>query len=528
MWRLVGVGRALLFVAVATATPPPEFTDLALVRMQFPARVELTDAHPTARVQALVRIANRGTVQVVIRDAARLAMVVRVSAAPIDGPIACPPVAITPPRLRFPLTLRPGRARTLRYTVGYTCGPNPDRTPDWTFAATVDIRDDIPADDACPRAPTGSDRGCGIVAANHTRVAPTTDVRDARAGTRFELPGSFGVGETALTLVDASRPTMPNGSFPGAPDRTLPTEVWYPTAAGASGTDAPLATSGHPFPLVVFAHALGSYNTQSTFLTTHLASHGYIVAAPAFPLSKLGAPGGSTVADVAAQVGDVTFVIDSFLGFSADARNRFFGGVDAERIALTGHSGGALTTLVATYDANLRERRIKAAVPFAPPSCFLQQGYFDAAAVPLLIVQGDHDLLVDAVGDAGAVYARAHPPKALLVVEGGTHLGFADVGAALGDGFVCSLFPDRAALNAEIAALLATLGGPADHVSFDGCPTAYCTGNRARPGGLRQQQIGKESALAFFEDVLRGDATARRYLDTLAARNPDVTLSVAR
>jgi predicted dienelactone hydrolase len=337
------------------------------------------------------------------------------------------------------------------------------------------------------------------------------------------------VGETSVTLVDTSRPTMPNGTFPGTPDRTLPTAVWYPTAPGAGGPDAPLAPDGRPFPLIVFGHALGSYNTQSTFLTTHLASHGYIVAAPAFPLMKLGAPGGSTIADVPAQVGDATFLIDSFLSFSSDAQNRFADGVDGTRIGMSGHSGGALTTLVATYDARLREPRIKAAVAFAPPACFLEAGYFDVAHVPLLIAEGDRDLLVAPTGDAGAAYARARPPKALVLVHGGTHLGFADVGATLGDGLVCSLFPDRTVLTAEIASLLEALGGAADHVGFaPGCPTAYCMGDAMPVGGTRQQQIGKEVALAFFEDALRADRTARRYLSLLGARNPDVTLNLQR
>jgi hypothetical protein len=68
---------------------------------------------------------------------------------------------------------------------------------------------------------------------------------------------------------------------------------------------------------------------------------------------------------------------------------------------------------------------------------------------------------------------------------GGTHLGFADVGATLGDGVVCTLFPDRTDLDAEIARLLVALGGAEDHVDVDGCPNAYCVGDKAHVGGRR-------------------------------------------
>jgi len=508
------LGVAVVVVAGRSALAVPAL-DLAVTGIRVPAQVKLRDARPTARRRAEVRIENRGSHSVVVGDE-----MVRLTATGLDGPIACAPVGITPTGHRFPVTLRSGRGRTLRYRLDFECGPNPDGAPDWTFEARTAVDgDEDTTDDVCPRASTATDPGC---------PASTSDVRDARSGTRFELPGRYGVGETSLVLVDTSRPTMANGTFPGAPERTLPTAVWYPTASGASGANAALASEGRPFPLVIFAHALGSFSRQSTFLTTHLASHGYIVAAPSFPLSNIASPGGATVADVPAQVGDVTFLIDSFLGFAADPVSRFAGGVDGERIGLTGHSGGALTTLVTTYDANLREPRIKAAVPLAPPSCFLQPGYFDATRVPLLIVQGDRDLLVDPTGDAGAVYARAQAPKALLLVHGGTHFGFADLGATLGDGVICSTFPDRTDLDLEIAALLVALGGMADHVGTEGCPTAYCMGDGTHPGGARQQQIGKEATLAFFEDVLRGDRKARRYVATLAARNPDVTLQIAR
>src|SRR5439155_21702085 len=134
---------------------------------------------------------------------------------------------------------------------------------------------------------------------------------------------------------------------------------------------------------------------------------------------------------------------------------------------------------------------------------------------------------VDAAGHADAAFARANPPQVVLIVHGGNRIGFADVGATMDDILVCGFFPDPTALAAQIAVVLEALGGAADHVASAGCPSAYCSGDTAHIDGRRQQQIGKEAALAFFEDVLRGDAAARRYLDTLASRNPDLTLILA-
>ena len=37
---------------------------------------------------------------------------------------------------------------------------------------------------------------------------------------------------------------------------------------------------GGPFPGVVFSHGMAGHRRQSTFLCTHLASHGFVVASP--------------------------------------------------------------------------------------------------------------------------------------------------------------------------------------------------------------------------------------------------------
>src|SRR5262245_1732969 len=77
----------------------------------------------------------------------------------------------------------------------------------------------------------------------------------------------FPVGVATLALVDASRA------------RTLVTEVWYP--ATDAGRDAPIA--GRRFPLLLVAHGHCGFRTNYEYLTTDLASRGYVVAAPDFP-----------------------------------------------------------------------------------------------------------------------------------------------------------------------------------------------------------------------------------------------------
>ena len=44
--------------------------------------------------------------------------------------------------------------------------------------------------------------------------------------------------------------------------------------------DAPAATKSGRFPLVIFSHGFAGYPEQSVSLTTHLASWGFVVAAP--------------------------------------------------------------------------------------------------------------------------------------------------------------------------------------------------------------------------------------------------------
>lgn len=54
-----------------------------------------------------------------------------------------------------------------------------------------------------------------------------------------------------------------------ARNRAFPVDVWYPEATGGAGA----------LPLFLFSHHSGGSRRASTLFSTHLASHGYLVAA---------------------------------------------------------------------------------------------------------------------------------------------------------------------------------------------------------------------------------------------------------
>ncbi len=84
-------------------------------------------------------------------------------------------------------------------------------------------------------------------------------------------------------------------------------------------TDAPVATAGAPFPVIVFSHGYWLYPTQNTALMEHLASHGYIV----FSLSHAG-----DSAPVAHPDGTVSETVpyEEVPGATHEGEIRFWGG----------------------------------------------------------------------------------------------------------------------------------------------------------------------------------------------------------
>ncbi|MAP95236.1 MAG: hypothetical protein CMK07_09835 [Ponticaulis sp.] len=225
--------------------------------------------------------------------------------------------------------------------------------------------------------------------------------------------GPYKVGKADFDWVDTSRPTPPNGTFEGAANRPLPTVIWYPEDLTG------------PTPLIIYSHGFRSDREGGAYIANYLASHGYIVASPRFPLSNGGAPGGSTINDVPSQPGDVSFIIDQMLALSDEAQP-FSATIDPDRIGAIGLSLGGLTTTLTTFHPEWRDDRIKAAVSMAGPSDVFGPEFFTTTNAAYLVISGTEDAIVP-----HRVNAAPMPEKllsgGLLEIEGGTHAGFADV-----------------------------------------------------------------------------------------------------
>ena len=221
------------------------------------------------------------------------------------------------------------------------------------------------------------------------------------------------MAETTIQLVDTSRPTVSRGRTL-SPSRALPTLVWAPQVAGR-------------WPLIVFAHGFDAGPDPYAALLGAWAAHGYVVAAPEFPLTDAAVAGNNLdEADITNQPSDLRFVTDSLVAPGSPVAAL----IDPDRVAVTGHSDGAETALAASVDsvpAGQPTYRALIAMSVQP-----LVGNPQTNNPPILIVQGDADTInVPPLGYQTWDLARS--PKYLLVLHGGGHcprLSPAAVGSA--------------------------------------------------------------------------------------------------
>ncbi len=138
-------------------------------------------------------------------------------------------------------------------------------------------------------------------------------------------PGPFSVVEAGFQpVVDESR------------ERSFESLLWYPQNLSVDD----------PRPLLVFSHGLSGLPEEGAWLAEYLASHGYIVVAPRFPWTNRDRGMDIKRDDILNQPGDISRLIDAVL--AGEFSEVPSGVVNADQIALAGHSFGGLTSYLAT------------------------------------------------------------------------------------------------------------------------------------------------------------------------------------
>jgi len=236
----------------------------------------------------------------------------------------------------------------------------------------------------------------------------------------FVTPALAGTTPTIVTservFVDASRTTRANNTFPGAPDRTLRVRLWYPADCVADDRCP-------PYPLLLMAHGFGGLPEKFDALATFIASDGYVVAAPAFPLTNQNAPGGhiSGFSDVEEQPQDLFFVLGELSAASQAPGDELEGLLDAAQTVALGHSLGGLTVLAWAHTDCCGQAPLRGVILVSSLSA---SNPFGANPIdtgpPTMIIHGTSDALIP--------FTLAEPlletlprPRALVGVQGSGH-----------------------------------------------------------------------------------------------------------
>ena len=231
------------------------------------------------------------------------------------------------------------------------------------------------------------------------------------AGTEQSKPAGsapYAVLTTTETFVDTSRPTPEGQATEALPERTLETLISYPDGDG-------------PFPLIILSHGLGGRPEKLTELAAAWAEAGYVVAAPAFPLTNGDvAEATLNVVDVDNQPGDVSFVIDSITETNDDEDSPVFERVDVDRVGVAGHSLGGATTYGVTFAPCCVDDRIGAAVILSGIRIVdVGEELFDLGT-PILVFHGEADTVLPFQIGADS-YALLESPKWFVTLIDADH-----------------------------------------------------------------------------------------------------------
>jgi dienelactone hydrolase len=265
--------------------------------------------------------------------------------------------------------------------------------------------------------------------------------------------------------------------------------VWRPTKADADGAGAV-----PPVGAVVYSHHSGGNRRVATFLTSHLASHGYLVAAldhSEVVSARLQRRGDETPQEREARVQgwidnrvpDIGFLLDAVVSADAGAEGLVgivgysFGGWTALAAADVDERIGAVVALAPAGSANRRPGIIPVRASFRP-----------GRAVPTLLVGGgeDQSIPVEAVRE---LFDESPWPTRLLL-RSADHMHYVDDIAAAHEAFRQVPAEGDLAWIADMRPI----------------------GELCSPAAA--QAVVRAATLAHFDDALRGMEAAVAFLDS--------------
>lgn len=178
----------------------------------------------------------------------------------------------------------------------------------------------------------------------------------------------------------------------------------------------PVSADG-PFPVVLFSHGAASFRLQSTFLTTHLASWGFVVVSPDYfergLQSLLGSPPAVTRSDTKVA----NLAIDTVRSMST-APGPFQGFAETNRFFPIGHSAGGGTSL-----SMLARPDVSFAIPMAAgvnPDLGSVPAVLSDTSKSIMWMAGQDDQ-VAALSRVQAGYDYTAGPDSLVVIPGAGH-----------------------------------------------------------------------------------------------------------